>query len=114
MTTDYRFHVRGQLDDRWSEWLGDLSIERRSDGTSVLRGPVADQAALHGVIARIRDLGVPLLAVDYTGDPCAEVSRSVQPETRGSPIPCGSTRDSLPLDDTGQPMTNFAGDHTCT
>jgi hypothetical protein len=60
----YRIHVRGQLDDHWSDWLEGLAIQRQADGTTLLVGPVIDQAALHGVIARIRDLGLPLLAVD--------------------------------------------------
>jgi hypothetical protein len=62
----YRIHVRGQLDDHWSDWLEGLAIQRQADGTTLLVGPVVDQAALYGVIARIRDLGLPLLAVDCT------------------------------------------------
>ena len=68
MDSIYRVHVRGHLDDHWSEWLGGLEIQRQADGTTILSGPVADQAALHGVIARIRDLGLPLLAVDLVAD----------------------------------------------
>jgi hypothetical protein len=64
MDDTYRIRVEGHLDDRWSEQLGNLVIQRQADGTTVLVGPVVDQAALHGVIARIRDLGLPLLAVD--------------------------------------------------
>ena len=90
MNIDYRFYVRGHLDDRWSEWLGDLSIERREDGSSVLSGPVPDQAALHGVIARIRDLGLPLLAMECVGDGCVELPGSFQPEARGSPATPGT------------------------
>ena len=63
MVDTYRFRVEGHLGDRWSEWLGGLAIHLQEDGTSVLEGPVVDQAALHGVIARIRDLGLPLLSV---------------------------------------------------
>jgi hypothetical protein len=63
MVNIYRIHVRGHLDDRWSEALGGLEIQRRANGTTMLVGPVVDQAALHGVITRIRDLGLPLLAV---------------------------------------------------
>ncbi len=59
----YEFQVKGRLDGRWSEWLGGLTIHRQEDGTSMLVGPVVDQAALHGVIIRIRDLGLPLLSV---------------------------------------------------
>ena len=63
MTDIYEMRVHGHLDDHWSEWLGELAVQRQADGTTVLVGPVVDQAALHGVIIRIRDLGVPLLSV---------------------------------------------------
>ncbi len=64
MADTYRIRVRGHLDDRWSDWLGGLSVQRQKDGTTVLFGPVVDQAALHGVLIRIRDLGLPLLSVN--------------------------------------------------
>jgi hypothetical protein len=64
MADTYRIRVRGRLDDRWSDWLGDLHLLHRDDGTTVLVGPIADQAALHGVFALIRDLGLPLLSVN--------------------------------------------------
>ena len=63
MGDTYRFRVRGHLDDRWSTWLGGLAIHLQEDGTTLLVGPVVDQAALHGVLNRIRDLGLPLLSV---------------------------------------------------
>ena len=63
MSDTYELRVQGHLDDHWSEWLGELAVQRQADGTTVLVGPVVDQAALHGVISRIRDLGVPLLSV---------------------------------------------------
>ena len=63
MVDTYRIRVSGHLDDRWSAWLGDLVIHLQENGTSLLVGPVVDQAALHGVINRIRDLGPPLLSV---------------------------------------------------
>ncbi len=63
MVDTYRIRVRGHLHNRWSEWFGGLAVQRQEDGTTVLVGPVADQAALHGVIVRIRDLGLPLLTV---------------------------------------------------
>jgi hypothetical protein len=63
MTDIYELRVQGHLEDHWSGWLGGLSVQRHEDGTTVLVGPVVDQAALHGVIGRIRDLGVPLLSM---------------------------------------------------
>jgi hypothetical protein len=67
MSETYELRVKGHLDDRWSDSLGGLAVQRRQDGTTVLVGPVVDQAALHGVISRIRDLGLPLLSVKRTG-----------------------------------------------
>ena len=64
MVDTYRFRVRGHLDDRRSDWLGGMVIHLQEDGTTLLVGPVVDQAALHGVIIRIRDLGLPLLSVE--------------------------------------------------
>ena len=74
----YRIHVGGHLDDRWSDWLGGLTIQRRDDGTTMLVGPVVDQAALHGVIARIRDLGLPLLSVNRAAEPHGDTSWDVR------------------------------------
>jgi hypothetical protein len=71
MTTHYEFRVAGRLDQRWSSWFGDLSISAGTDGTTVLNGPVADQSELHGVLTKIRDLGLPLISVTRTGEqPC--------------------------------------------
>ena len=63
MVDTYEFRITGHLDDRWSDWLGSLAIHLQEDGTTVLIGPVVEKAALHGVIIRIRDLGLPLLSV---------------------------------------------------
>ena len=60
---EYELRVGRHLDDRWAEWFGDLTMTREPDGTTTLRGPVADQAALHGILIKIRDLGMVLLAV---------------------------------------------------
>jgi len=59
----YEIRVAGHLDDHWALTLGDLTLVRLDDGTTSLTGPVIDQAHLHGVLARIRDLGAPLLTL---------------------------------------------------
>jgi hypothetical protein len=62
--------VKGQISERWSEWLNGLTITHNEKNETVLTGPVEDQAALYGLIARLRDLGLPLSAVS-----CVEVER---------------------------------------
>lgn len=66
-TTIYEFRVAGHLDDHWATTLGDLALLRLDDGTTSLTGPVIDQAQLHGILARIRDMGVPLLTLRTVG-----------------------------------------------
>ena len=60
----YAIRVKGLLDESWSDWLNGLTIEPQADGESLLTGPVRDQAALHGLLNKIRDLGLPLLGVE--------------------------------------------------
>jgi hypothetical protein len=70
----YQLRVAGHLDERWSAWFGELTIARDDDGTCTLTGPVADQAQLHGILARLRDIGATLLslrALDSADDPGA-------------------------------------------
>jgi hypothetical protein len=59
----YCIQVRGALDPRWSGWFDELAISHDDDGNTLLAGPVSDQAALYGLINRLRDLGMTLLAV---------------------------------------------------
>ena len=59
----YEIRIQGHLDSRWTTWFEDLSLTRLPDGTTLLQGRVADQAALHGLLQRIRDLGLSLDAV---------------------------------------------------
>ena len=61
---EYRIRVAGHLDDHWATWLNGLVLRRDNDGTTTLTGPVADQAQMHGLLARIRDLGVTLISLD--------------------------------------------------
>jgi hypothetical protein len=60
----YQIRVGGQLDPQWADWFGDMTIAYEDHDETVLTGPVVDQAALFGVLARIRDLGLTLLAVN--------------------------------------------------
>jgi hypothetical protein len=59
----YEIRLKGRLDARWAAWFDGLSLTHERDGTTVLQGPVVDQAALHGLLSKVRDLGVPLIAV---------------------------------------------------
>jgi hypothetical protein len=59
----YRIRVKGNLDQKWSDWFDGFTITPQSNGETWLTGPVADQAGLHGVLAKIRDLGLPILLV---------------------------------------------------
>ena len=59
----YQITVKGNLDQKWSDWFDGFAIHCQPDDTTLLTGPVADQAALHGLLAKIRDLGLPLLLV---------------------------------------------------
>ena len=63
MSATYEFRVEGQLDSHWSTYLGGLALQHDSDGTTILTGPMADQAAVHGTLAGLRDLGALLLSV---------------------------------------------------
>ncbi len=59
----YEIRLTGYLDDRWADWFDGLTITRDASGDTLLTGPVADQAALHGELRRVRDLGIPLVSV---------------------------------------------------
>ena len=61
----YEIRVKGHLDSRWAAWFDGLAIVYGSDGTTMIHGPVADQAALHGLLQKIRDLGLPLISVNH-------------------------------------------------
>ena len=59
----YRIRVKGSLDRKWSDWFDGFAITPQANDETLLTGPVADQAALHGLLAKIRDMGLPLLSV---------------------------------------------------
>jgi hypothetical protein len=59
----YQIRLRGHLSSQWTEWFGGLTITLEDNGDTLLTGPVVDQAALHGLLRKVRDLGIPLLSV---------------------------------------------------
>ena len=68
MTTDddagqYEIRVKGHLESRWSAWFDGMRLTTEDDGTTSIRGPVIDQSALHGLLQRLRDTGLPLISV---------------------------------------------------
>ncbi len=69
----YQIVVKGQIDDEWSDWFGTLSVARTGQGLTVLAGPICDQAVLHGVLVKVRDLGLPLLSLSRVEPEVADV-----------------------------------------
>ena len=65
-TETYEIRIQGHLDGRWSAWFDGMELVADDDGSTLIRGQVADQAALHGLIQKVRDLGLPLLSVTHT------------------------------------------------
>ena len=61
--TIYQIRITGHLDRRWTDWFGGLTICLEDNGDTLLTGPVVDQAALHGLLKKVRDLGMPLISV---------------------------------------------------
>ena len=66
--TKYEIRVGGRLPSRWAAWFDGLTVTAEADGTTAIRGTVADQAALHGLIARVRDVGLPLVSLNRLPD----------------------------------------------
>jgi hypothetical protein len=77
----YEIRVRGVLDRGWSGWFEGLTVTSDEAGQTVIAGPVVDQAALHGLLAKVRDLGLPLLSVRRLG-PGPEAEEPEEPEER--------------------------------
>jgi hypothetical protein len=61
--TVYQIRVKGHLGSHWGDWFGGLTVTLEDNGETLLTGPVADQAALHGLLRKVRDLGMPLVSV---------------------------------------------------
>ena len=74
----YEIRLRGHLDTRWAAWFDGLSLTHQPDGTTVIHGDIPDQAALHGLLQKVRDIGLPLVSVSHVepdrADPANETS----------------------------------------
>lgn len=73
----YEIRVRGHLAPRWSAWFDGLDLTRTTDGTTVISGTIVDQAALHGLLEKLRDLGIPLISLTTT--PAPDTTRPERP-----------------------------------
>jgi hypothetical protein len=76
-TTVYQIRVKGHLGRHWTTWFEGLAITLEANGDSLLTGPVVDQAALHGLLAKVRDLGLPLISVIEIDGEQAEVATDI-------------------------------------
>jgi hypothetical protein len=74
----YEIRLKGHLETRWAAWFDGLRLTHESDGTTTIHGPIVDQAALHGVLQKVRDLGLPLVSVTQV-DPDQHVVPTTQP-----------------------------------
>jgi hypothetical protein len=61
--TVYQIRIKGQLGPQWTDWFGGLTMTLEDNGDTLLIGPVVDQSALHGILKKVRDLGLPLVSV---------------------------------------------------
>ena len=77
----YEILIDGHLGARWAAWFEGFAISSGPDGTTVLRGQVVDQAALHGLLQKLRDLGIPLRSLTPVEDPANE---GAQPDPEGT------------------------------
>jgi hypothetical protein len=74
----YEIRIKGHLADRWADWFGGLTITLEENGDTLLTGPVVDQAALHGLLRKVRDLGMILVSVNRVGPNQADASDAKQ------------------------------------
>lgn len=74
-TVHYELTVEGHLDEHWSSWFGGLTLTHDDESTTTLRGAVTDQAELHGLLAKVRDLGAPLISVRALDPPTTPAPR---------------------------------------
>ena len=79
-TTFYKVRVEGHISDSWSSWFEGMAVRHEESGETVLTGPLVDEAALHGVLMRIRDLALPLVEVRRLAKPVTSTQEKEAPE----------------------------------
>jgi len=77
-TRVYQIRIKGHLDQKWADWFGGLSITLEANGDTLLTGKVVDQAALYGLLKKVRDLGMPLLSLA-----CIKTGHTDVPDSKG-------------------------------
>lgn len=80
--TIYQIRIKGHLGSQWTDWFEGLTITLEESGDTLLTGPVVDDAALHGLLKKVRDLGMPLLSVHRVEPDQADVSDNETPQYR--------------------------------
>jgi hypothetical protein len=70
----YQIRIKGHLSNQWADWFGGVNIKLEANGNTLLTGPMIDQAALHGLLKKVRDLGMPLISVIQLDPKSANVS----------------------------------------
>jgi hypothetical protein len=88
----YEVRVTGRLDAHWAAWFDGLTVHQDADGTTVIGGQLADQSALHGLLQRVRDLGLPLISVTRVEPPPGDTADV--PDTRHAITPSSKRRHS--------------------
>jgi hypothetical protein len=86
----YQLRLEGHLEPRWAAWFDDLTLTTHRDGTTTIAGHVLDQAALHGLLQKVRDVGLPLISVnrvdpDQPGDTTSALQQSLTIQSKGEP-----------------------------
>jgi hypothetical protein len=88
-TSGYEIRTQGHISDRWSNWFEGFDLRLEADGTTVISSPALDQAALHGLLAKVRDLALPLISVTPSDllDPVARDTDSTTTDLGGERLP---------------------------
>jgi hypothetical protein len=78
----YQIRIKGHLGPQWAEWFEGLTITLEEDGDTLLTGPVVDQAALHGLLKKVRDLGMPVISVNHVKSDQADAAQPAAPDVK--------------------------------